>query len=122
MPSKRLFIFRKTKPVDKNKVVFKSSDRNITEVSVARVEKNKTFLSTTKGHDGRDDEIIMDQSKLRSLLKERDAQILALTNEVGQLKTKMEKLESQSKSCRCGAYQKSSGGDGPNMKWKHSMW
>mmetsp|Transcript_4656 Transcript_4656/g.6892 ORF Transcript_4656/g.6892 Transcript_4656/m.6892 type:complete len:124 (+) Transcript_4656:178-549(+) len=122
MPSKRLFKFRKTEAVNKNMVVFKPSDQNFTEVSVARVEKNKVVPSTTKGHSERDDEIIMDQSKLRSLLKERDAQIFALTNEVGQLKTKLDKMESQSKACRCGAYQKSSSGDGPNMKWKHSMW
>mmetsp|Transcript_18509 Transcript_18509/g.26144 ORF Transcript_18509/g.26144 Transcript_18509/m.26144 type:complete len:123 (+) Transcript_18509:208-576(+) len=121
MPTRRLFKFRKTEAVDKNTVVFKKSDGKITEVSVACVKKSELVTDPTKGQQGQD-HIILDPSQFRSMLKERDAQILSLTNEVEQLRTKLEKLETQAQACRCGAHQNSSSRDGPNMKWKHSLW
>lgn len=111
--------FKRKAPTNKDKVVLKKADKNTTEISIARVDKSQVSPAPP-ALSKLDDNVFMDIPTLQRLLKQRDAQIASLKNEMADLQSTVNELQEQKHSCTCGAYEREP--TGPKLKSHFSRW
>ena len=110
--------FKRKPPANKDKVVLKAADKQYTEISIARVDKSRVVPNPAP--EPLDENVYMDVSTLHRMLKQRDAQISSLKNEVADLTSRINELEIQASLCTCGAYETEA--SGPALKSHFSRW
>lgn len=112
---------RKTPANNKDKLVLKHADKNTTEISIARVTKTSQVSPASVPLQIQfDNAALMDAPALRSLLRQRDDQIASLKNEMAELISRLNEIETQAAYCSCGAYERTT--NGPSIQPSFSRW